>query len=271
MSADPEWLVRNRASWDERVPFHLASDMYDVPSYRAGRETLEPFELEQVGDIRGKTLLHLQCHFGLDTLSWARHGARVTGLDFSESAVDAASRLAVELGFEADFVCSDVYDAPAALAGRQFDVVYTGRGAFNWLPDIASWARNAFVLAKPGGIVYIQEFHPFAWIFDDDEPKAAYPYFYRPEAPLVWDEPGTYADRSAPMENTVTHEWNHGLGEVVTALIRAGFVIELLEEYDYTRYEAFTFLQETEPGYFTTPPEMPNMPLMYALKARRPG
>ena len=158
---EPEPMEANRRQWDERAPLHVASEFYDVDGFRAGRSTLRAVEVEEVGDVTGRELLHLQCHFGLDTLSWARRGARVTGLDFSESAVEAARALADAEGIDAEFVCANVYDAVAALSGRTYDVVYTGIGALCWLPDIDRWAATAGALVKPGGSLYVFEHHPF--------------------------------------------------------------------------------------------------------------
>jgi SAM-dependent methyltransferase len=146
---------------DERVPIHTASDFYDVEGFLAGASSLRPFEVAEVGDVSGRTLVHTQCHFGLDALSWARRGATVTGLDFSQPAIDAARALAARAGLQAEFVQADVYDATSALGGRRFDVVYTGLGAINWLPDIEAWARTMASLVAPGGIFYLSEFHPF--------------------------------------------------------------------------------------------------------------
>jgi SAM-dependent methyltransferase len=157
-----DWLELNRSNWDARVPVHTASRFYDLPGFVAGRDELRPFELEEVGDVTGRQLLHLQCHLGLDTLSWARHGAAVTGLDFSGPALATARELAERIGArDARFVESDVYRAPEALDGRTFDIVYTGLGALCWLPDIDRWARTAASLVAPGGFLYLAEFHPF--------------------------------------------------------------------------------------------------------------
>jgi len=162
-----DWLSRNRELWDERVPIHVASELYDVDSFVAGRSTLRPFDLAEVGAVDGLTLVHPQCHFGLDTLSWARRGARVTGLDFSPPAIAAARAIAERAGIEAEFVEANVYDAVNALGGRRFDIVYTGLGALNWLPDIERWARTMLELMAPGGRFYLAEFHPFTNVFGD--------------------------------------------------------------------------------------------------------
>ena len=165
-----DWRALNRANWDDRVPVHLASSFYDLAAFRAGADSLRPFEPAEAGDVTGKRLAHLQCHIGLDTLSWARRGALVSGLDFSAPAVSAASALACELGIEASFVVADVYDAVPAFGGRRFDIVYTGIGALVWLPDIPRWARVAAELLAPGGFLYLVEGHPFAQVLDEAGP-----------------------------------------------------------------------------------------------------
>ena len=236
----------NRAWWDERVPLHVESEFYDVDAFKAGRGTLRPFELEEVGDVQGRSLVHLQCHFGLDTLSWARRGARVTGLDFSEPAVEAARGIAAETGVHADFVAADVHDAGEALGGRRFDVVYTGLGAINWLPDIERWARTVAGLIAPGGFLYLSEFHPFSWVFADEDLSVEYDYF---DGRYTSDDPGTYADLQAQTVNNRTEEWPHALGAVVSALLDAGLDLEFLHEHDYTLYPRWPFLVRTGPRH----------------------
>lgn len=260
-----DWLDTNRRMWDERVPIHVGSDFYDVEGFLAGANTLRAFEAVELGDVDGSTLVHPQCHFGLDTLSWARRGARVTGLDFSAPAIDAARDLAAGAGLEAEFVQADVYDAPVALGGRRFDVVYTGLGAINWLPDLAAWARTMAALLAPGGRFYLVEFHPASAIFADDELTVAHPYFH--EAPMEWDEPGTYADPSADTVHNRSVEWNHGLGAVVSAVVAAGLRIELLHEHDYTLFQRWPFLVRAQDGTYRLPAGIPSLPLMYSLLA----
>ena len=255
----------NRTWWDERVPLHLASDFYDVEGFKAGAGTLRPFELDEVGDVSGRSLVHLQCHFGLDTLSWARRGAEVTGLDFSAPAVDAARTLAADTGIDAAFVVASLYDAADALGGRRFDVVYTGLGALNWLPDIRRWAEVVAQLVAPGGILYLSEFHPITWIFGDDALTVEHDYFQR-EA-FVFDDPGTYADLDARTTHNRTEEWQHTLGDVVSAVIEAGLEVELLSEHDYTLFPRWPFL-ERRGSLYRFPEGRPRLPLMYSLRAR---
>jgi 2-polyprenyl-3-methyl-5-hydroxy-6-metoxy-1,4-benzoquinol methylase len=263
-----EWREANRANWDERVPIHATGEFYDVAGFKAGQERLRPFEISEVGDVRGKDLLHLQCHFGIDSISWARRGARVAGLDFSAPAIREARRLAAEIGVEAEFVQSDAYDAPDALGGRDFDVVYTGLGAINWLPDIRRWAGVVAALVRPGGFLYLSEFHPFSFVFGDDDLSVAHDYF-RGEEPYVWDEPGTYANFDAETIHNRTYEWNHPLGEVVSAVIEAGLTLEFLHEHDYTLFPRWPFLEKTGFDTYRLPEGTPRLPLMYSLRARK--
>ncbi|NKZ08229.1 class I SAM-dependent methyltransferase [Actinomadura latina] len=265
-----EYVAVNKALWDERVPIHVASDFYDVAGFKAGGQPLRDFELAEVGDVTGLRLVHLQCHFGLDTLSWARRGAHVTGLDFSEKAVEAARAVAEETGLQARFVASDVYDAPTVLDDT-YDIVYTGLGALCWLPDIGRWAEVVASLLRPGGFLYLAEFHPFADTLDDEEGHTvAYDYFA--EGPQIWDEPdaGSYADPQASVQHTRSIEFVHGLGEVVTALAAAGLRIDFLHEHDYTLWQRFSVLERDGTAY--RPPEgRPRVPLMYSLRAAKPS
>ena len=264
-----EWIETNRANWDERVPIHVSGEFYDVTAFKAGQERLRPFELSEVGDVAGKDLVHLQCHFGIDTLSWARHGARVVGLDFSAPAVEAARGLAGELGLDAEFVEANVYDAQGALGHRTFDVVYTGLGALIWLPDIRRWAEVVSGLLRPGGFLYLAEFHPITAIFGDDDLSVVHDYFAG-EEPDVWDEPGTYADLEAETVHNRTYEWNHTLSDVVGAVIGAGLSVELLSEHDYTLFPRWPFLVKSGFDTYRLPEGMPRLPLMYSLRARKP-
>ena len=273
MSTD-EYFEANRRNWDERVPIHEASAFYDMASFRAGRNSLWPVEIAEVGDVGGKTLLHLQCHFGQDTLSWARLGAHVTGLDFSGPAIETARRIAGELGIEAQFVEANLYDAVDALAGRQFDIVYTGRGALVWLPDLTAWAEIVAALLAPGGVFYVHESHPFSHTFDDeasDGLRIRYPYFHSPE-PDRWDEPGTYADLTADTKENASYEWSHTLGEIVTALGQAGLVIEFLHEVDHQAWKQLPFMVPgEEPATWVLPEHRASVPLGFSIRAQKPS
>ena len=267
-----EFTEANRLHWDEVLPIHMAAVSYNVAGFRAGKTKLTPVELEELGDVRGKTLLHLQCHFGLDTLSWAREGAIVTGADFSEPALDAARALAEECGIDARFVLSDLYALPDNLDG-QFDIVFTSYGALNWLPDISRWAQIAAHYVRPGGTFYVVEFHPIMGIFDDDanvtDLRVRFPYFPTGEA-LRWEGYGDYTDRNAKLKHDVTFEWPHPVGEVVTALIDAGLRIEFLHEFPFASYAQVPQLMELAgERQYRLKHHDGSVPLLYSVKATK--
>lgn len=271
MPEEPSWRLLNRAMWDQKTPHHLTSVTYDIPGFKAGRTSLRPHEIADLGDVTGKDLVHLQCHLGLDTLSWARLGARVTGLDFSEAAILAATQIAQDIGVGATFVTSDVYDAPAALNHRTYDIVYTGVGALCWLPDMQRWAEIVQALLRPGGQLYLFEFHPVKWIFEGGSPTEIVvldSYFTPPEG---YTSAGgvTYADDSIPPGDTPTIQWNHPIGEVVTALAQAGLRIETLRELDRDVICQWEMMERAEDGLYRMPPDRASLPLMYVLRARR--
>jgi SAM-dependent methyltransferase len=266
--AEPSWRELNRAMWNEKVPLHLRSRRYDLPKFKAGALSLRAHEIADLGDVRGKELVHLQCHFGKDTLSWARLGAHVTGLDFSEAAVRAAVALAAEIGVDARFMTADVYDAPEALSGRTFDIVYTGVGALCWLPEMTPWAKVVFDLLRPGGMLYLYEFHPLKWIFGEtDKPEILDAYFTPAEGLPLGGV--TYADATAPASQTPTIQWNHPLGEVVTALVAAGMRIQSLRELDGDVLQQWPLMVRGEDALYRMPPGTPSLPLMYVLRAFR--
>jgi SAM-dependent methyltransferase len=269
---DVPWAATNRAWWDERAPIHTGSDFYDLEGFLAEPDAthLRPFEIDEVGDVAGRTLIHTQCHFGMDALSWARRGARVTGLDFSVPAVEAARGVAARMGVDADFVAGDVYDAVELVGGRTFDVVYTGLGAIVWLPDLRRWAQVMADLTAPGGTFYLAEFHPLHHIFGDDDLTVEHAYFQA--GPQRWDESGTYVDFDAPTEANVTYEWTHTLGDVVSAVVAAGLTVELLHELDHTLFPRWPFLEhDPVDRTYRMPADRPSLPLMYSLRARKPG
>ncbi|MFJ6464595.1 class I SAM-dependent methyltransferase [Streptomyces sp. NPDC091387] len=268
-----DWREANRAMWDERVPIHTGSDFYDLDAFRAGKDSLRAFELAEVGDVTGRSLLHLQCHIGLDTLSWARHGAvQVVGLDFSEPAVETARSLARDLGLPPDraaFVAADVHDAAEAVPDSSYDIVYTGVGALNWLPDIDRWAETAASLVAPGGFLYLAEFHPLTDCLDDATgSRIVHDYFSRDA--WVDETPGTYADFDAPTVHNRSVEWQHPVGSVVSALAAAGLRIEFLHEHDASLFARFPALERQPDGCYRFPAERPRVPLMYSIKATRP-
>ena len=267
---NPEHLEANRRMWDERVSVHLKSAFYDVPGFLAGTSHLRDFERPELGDVRGRSLLHLQCHFGLDTLSWAREGAEVTGLDFSASAIATARDIARDAKLEATFVEGDVHDA-AKILHRTFDIVYTGFGAICWLPDIRRWAEVAWKMVRPGGIFYMSEFHPFTDIFDEDDLTVANHYFDR-GVPFVDESGATYTEGSANIQNTIDYTWTHPVSTVITALLDQGFRLELFQEHDYTLFPRFPSLEHhPEDRTYRLPEHHPRLPLMYSIRMVKPS
>ena len=259
----------NRARWDEAAPLHAASALYDIDDFRTSdRDDIRPFEFEELGSVRGLDLIHLQCHLGTDTLSWARHGARVVGLDFSPNAIGIATKLAADCALEAEFVCADVYDALDALGGRLFDIVYTGIGALGWLPDLESWAEVVAALLKPGGVLYMVEIHPIVVGVVADGRTIGQDIF--DAAYVAWDEnAGTYASPDARLSNEISYERVHTVSEVVTAVLDAGLVLELLHEQGYTNAPWPWMIQGSD-GYYRLRPGWPRYPLTYSLRARKP-
>ncbi len=239
-----EYQELNRASWDERVPAHVASPDYAVARFAAEPGFLSEvvrFDVPRLGDIAGLRGVHLQCHIGTDTVSLARLGASMTGLDFSEPAVAAARSLAAATGADATFVKAEVYDAPDVLRRGGFDLVYTGIGALCWLPGVRRWAGVVAALLRPGGRLFIREGHPVLWALDDGRDDGLlvvrYPYF-EVAAPNVYEEGGTYVQTDAVFEHNLTHEWNHGIGEIITALLSEGMAITAFTEHDSVPWEA---------------------------------
>jgi SAM-dependent methyltransferase len=268
-----EYRQANRSLWNEWARLHAGSEFYDVESFKAGRSTLNSFELDELSDVTGKSLLHLQCHFGMDTLSWARRGARVTGVDFSDEAIGLAEALNDELGLDGQFVCADIYDLPEVLHG-EFDIVYTSQGVLPWLPDLKRWAEVVAKFLKPGGVFYIAEYHPFAQIFDDEnasELKVRYPYFPTPE-PLAFQVHGSYADPQAEVNQELEYEWVHSMGEVLTSLIQSGLRIDYLHEFPFSTFAMMPELMERyADGLWRLKEHQDSVPLMFSLQARREG
>ena len=233
----------NRANWNERADLHAASPDYQVEQFVSQPEHLSEvvrFDLPRLGDIAGLRAVHLQCHIGTDTLSLARLGARVCGLDFSPASLAQARRQAEPCGAAIDYVEASVYDAASVLPTESFDLVYTGIGALNWLPRIDGWARNMAALLKPGGRLFLREGHPLLFALDEDcqdQLVIGFPYFEHTE-PTVWQDERTYVETDQLLSASITHEWNHGLGEIITALLRHGMQLSALEEHDSIPWEA---------------------------------
>ncbi len=260
----------NLDHWNELVSIHEKSAFYDVSGFKAGRITVADLEREEVGDVTGKSLLHLQCHFGMDTLSWARLGAKVTGVDFSDKAIELAQSLARELGIDGHFVCSNIYDLPNdSLIRDKFDIVYTALGVLGWLPDLKHWARVIRHYLKPGGTFYILEAHPFMFTLDENSTdlKLIYPYFSS-EA-LKFEAEHSYADPNTPLINKTEYGWNHSFAEILNPLISEGLTIEFLHEFPFCGWDYFTNMEKGEDGWRRLKDESKRnlVPLMFSLKA----
>ena len=268
----------NRASWDERAPAHAAS-----PDYAFERFVEDPaflsevvrFDLPRLGDINGLKGVHLQCHIGTDTLSLARLGAQMTGLDLSPASLAQARELSRRAGPHVEYVESELYDAVSVLGAGSFDLVFTGIGALCWLPSVSRWAQVVADLLVPGGRLFIREGHPVLWSVEYERPDRLlvleYPYFEREQA-LVWDEPGTYVETDAVFEQNITHEWNHGLGEIVTAVLDAGMNLTMLVEHDSVPWEPLPGqMVKDEHGEWRLADRPERLPLTYTLQAIKRG
>ena len=273
--SEPVWKATNRAHWDEKVALHLGPRGYDLADLRAGRGPFNTIEEAELWPVAGSRILHLQCHFGADTLRLAQRGATVVGLDFSAPAIDAARRLAGELGLadRAHFVEADLYDAPAAIPeGAAFDMVFVTWGAISWLPDISRWAEIVCQFLKPGGSLYLAEAHPAAMVFDDaavlpdGRPGYFAPYFSR--EPVVMEEAHDYIDETTTAANATIYTWVHPLGDVVSALLKAGMTLDWLHEHDAVTWHMFDVLIKGADGLWRWP-DKPWLPLAFSLRATR--
>lgn len=264
-----QFIAANRALWDEWTRIHERSRFYDVAGFKRGGIRLRDYELDEIGAVAGKDLLHLQCHFGLDTLSFARLGARPTGADFSSEAVELARSLAAELELEADFVCSDLYSLPDALSG-DFDIVYTSRGVLGWLPDIWAWAEVVGHFLRPGGVFYITEKHPFADVFDDEIPLRVHYDYFGAEQPHRFETQGSYADPDAHVEQPFEYGWWHPLSNIVSALTALGLHIDFLHEWPFCEWELAGLELDPEDGTWRQPAGAPKLPLFFSLRATKP-
>ncbi len=278
----PDHVLRaNREHWDEWTRVHARSDFYDVEGFRAGATSLWPLELEELGPHvgEGTTLLHLQCHFGLDTLSWARRGAIVTGIDFSTEAVALARRLADEVGLagRARFIAADVYEVDAHLGEALFDVVFVSWGAIEWLPDLSRWAALVARRLRPGGVFYMAEIHPVAYALDETADRGvrlAGRYLPAPDRPEASEDDGSYADQDAHVEARLCYGWAHGMGEVLTSLAAAGLRLEYLHEFPFSVSPFWPWMERDERRWWWLPDgrggRRADLPFSYSVLARKP-
>jgi 2-polyprenyl-3-methyl-5-hydroxy-6-metoxy-1,4-benzoquinol methylase len=263
MAPVENYIEVNKELWNERTKHHLNSAFYDMEGFKAGNTSLKDIELGLLGDIAGKSVLHLQCHFGQDTLSLSRMGAKATGVDLSDEAIATAQQLASEMNLDASFICCNIYDLPSHLDER-FDIVFTTYGTIGWLPDLKPWASLIDRYLKPGGQFIFAEFHPAVWMFDNDFTYVQYSYFNR-EA-IIEIEQGTYGDKDAPIQ-LESVGWNHSIDEVLQNLIDAGLQIRTFKEYDYSPYNCLNKMVEIVPGKWQIEGMEGKLPLVYALKA----
>ncbi len=259
------YIEINRKLWNDKTKFHIDSDFYNNSAFKRSKNSLNKIELDALGDVNGKSLLHLQCHFGQDTLSWQNLGAQCTGVDFSDEAINYAKQLGAELNLNADFICCDVYDLKNHL-DKRFDIVFTSYGTIGWLPDLNKWADIISYFLKPGGTFFMVDFHPVVWIYDNDFKDIKYSYFNI--EPIVEENEGTYANKNAPIKNKEVG-WNHPISEILNSLIKNDLLIEQFNEYDYSSYNCFNNMIEIETGKYYFKGLEYKMPVMYAVKAKK--
>ena len=260
-----ERIKTNLLMWNDMVEVHARSEFYDLEGFRRGGESLHSIELEEVGHVAGKSLLHLQCHFGMDTIAWARHGAKVAGLDFSDRAIERARALSRELSIPAEFVCASVYDAAEAV-GRQFDIVFSSYGAICWLPDLKRWAQVIARCVKPGGFFYLADMHPFVTIFEDAEqaPGFRLEHSYFRSAMIVDPPHGDYADSTHVVKHE-GHEWIHTVGEIQNSLIEAGLRIDFWHEFPVCVWQCLKAAERGADGYYRIKGDP--LPLLFSVRA----
>lgn len=265
MNSEQNYIEINRQSWNTKTEVHLQSEFYDLEGFMNGKTSLNEIELNLLGNINGKTILHLQCHFGQDTISLSRLGATVTGVDLSDKAIETAKQIAAKTGSNATFICCDIYDLPNHL-DQPFDIVFTSYGTIGWLPDLDKWAKIVSRFLKPNGQFVFVEFHPVVWMFDDNFDKIGYRYFN--SGAIIETESGTYADKNAPITQEYVM-WNHGLSEVINSLLNNGLQLQQLNEYDYSPYNCFNKTIEFEPKKYRIEHLENKIPMVYAVVAKK--
>lgn len=273
MPDQSDYFEANKKLWNQRTVVHKDSSFYDVESFKKGETSLKEIELSEVGDVQGKKLLHLQCHFGMDSLSFSRLGATVTGVDFSEEAISEANKLNDELKLDATFICNNVYDLhpgsnqnPLMGSAASFDIVFTSYGVIGWLPDLDKWAAIIAHNLKPGGFFYMAEFHPVVWMFDDEFKYIQ--YSYANSGVIETDLQGTYAQRDAKIKSK-EYSWNHSISEVINALVKHGLQIDFFNEYFYSPYNCFSNTIEDKHGNFHIKGLENKILMVYSVKATK--
>lgn len=263
LSAD---ITKNLNHWNQRVEVHMSSSLYNLNDFLSGKSSLNLTELEELGNVQGKSLCHLQCHFGQDSISWARLGAKVLGLDFSEKAIEEARNLNIKTQTDAEFVCGNVMEA-ATIINREFDIVFTSYGTIGWIPDLSVWAQQIFTLLKPGGFFYIVDFHPVVWMHNNELTEIQYSYFNVQKIEEVVT--GSYADKNAELTSECV-SWNHPISEIVNALINSGLNLDFINEFGFSWYDVFPDMVPRAEGGFQHKRFGEKMPMMYSIKCSKP-
>ncbi|OUR94405.1 SAM-dependent methyltransferase [Flavobacteriales bacterium 34_180_T64] len=265
MDTSDNFFNINKATWNEKVKVHANSEMYDMKAFMAGNSSLMSYEINALGDVNGKSLLHLQCHFGQDTLSWSRLGAKCVGVDISDEGIKLAQKINKELQLDARFECCNVLETSNYIS-ESFDIVFTSYGVIGWLPDLKPWGRIIAERLRKGGTFYMAEFHPIVWMFDYLDDKAIMKYGYMQDDAIYEEYEGTYADLMSSITSK-EYGWNHGIGEIVSALTEAGLHIDYLREYDECPYDVLPNLEKTKSGMYVTKDKL--YPLIFEIKATK--
>ena len=265
MSDQEKYFEANKSIWNQRTSVHKDSSFYNLEGFKGGKNSLAPIEISEIGEVKGKSLLHLQCHFGIDTMSFSRIGAKCTGIDLSDEAICLAQSINRDLSLDAKFICCNVYDTPEYLQ-EKFEIVFTSYGVLGWLPDLKQWARIISERLKPGGFFYIAEFHPVLWMFDEEFTHVK--YYYDNRELIITENEGTYTDRHAEIKGK-EYSWNHSISEVLNALIEAGLKIEFFNEHYYSPYPCFRNTVESEPGKWHIRNMEGKLPMVFTLKAAK--
>jgi len=262
---EENYIEINRKTWNEKTEFHIHSDFYNQEEFLKGENSLTPIELELLGNVKDKSILHLQCHFGQDTISFSRLGAKSVGVDLSDNAIEKAKEIAQKLNTDTRFISCDIYDLPNHL-NEQFDIVFTSYGTIGWLPDLDKWAKIIAQFLKPGGQFVMADFHPVVWMFDDNFEKIGYNYFK--SEPIIETIEGTYADKDAPI-NSETITWNHSMSELLNSLLKNNLELNAFNEYDYSPYNCFNETEEFEPKKFRIKHLENKIPMVYSILATK--
>jgi len=265
MATIPDYININKQVWNDKTEVHIASEFYDNDSFLKGKSTLNDIELALLGNVKGKKILHLQCHFGQDTMTLVRMGASAVGVDLSDKAVERATQFAQQLDLDTTFVCCDVYDAPNYI-DEKFDIIFTSYGTIGWLPDLDNWAKVISHFLKPQGQFIMADFHPVVWMYDDNFKEVFYNYFN--VEPIIEITSGTYAEKNADLEDKSVG-WNHPISEILNSLLQSGLELNQFNEFDYSPYNCFNEMEEFETGKFRIKTFGNKIPMVYSILATK--